>query len=71
MVVQAVPDVLDGAGAAAEHAGGLSAGELVADVVQGRGVQGLEDLGQILPALWLEFNPDGHTVSFDTELIWL
>jgi hypothetical protein len=34
-------------------------------------LEGLNDFGQILPALWFAFNPDGQTVSFDTEVIWL
>ena len=34
-------------------------------------LEGLDDLGQIIPALWFAFNPDGQTVSFDTEVIWL
>jgi hypothetical protein len=34
-------------------------------------LEGLNDLGQIIPALWFAFNPDGQTVSFNTEVIWL
>ena len=34
-------------------------------------LEGLDDLGQIIPALWFAFNPDGRTVSFETEVIWL
>jgi hypothetical protein len=34
-------------------------------------LEALNDLGQVIPALWFAFNPDGQTVSFDTEVIWL
>ena len=33
-------------------------------------LEGLDDLGQIIPALWFAFNPDGQTVSFQTDVIW-
>jgi hypothetical protein len=33
-------------------------------------LEGLSDLGQIIPALWFAFNPDGQTVSFQTDVIW-
>jgi len=33
-------------------------------------LEGLDDLGQIIPALWFAFNPDGQTVSFHTDVIW-
>ena len=34
-------------------------------------LEGLDDFGQIIPALWFAFNPDDQTVSFHSEVIWL